>query len=787
MRGSIEKLGDAGVRETLFYGLAYASLKTTRGQSVQVRRAKAQAYLLEHSPLAVLPYELITGSMAGLCPVRRAAPSYGEQREKAKNILTAYLSGKKADQASADRNSVKTFEADFTTKKSRWALMSRVHHDSDITYGNLQKLIEDMRREFKNASIEKYEIGRELERGFKIDYGKDVRAEIDSLPWFAANHLALDYDGIARKGFDAVLREIETRRDRAAGAGQREYYDCARMVCEAGSRFIARYAAELRGQARRNGAPRKGELLQMAQICENITAKPAKTFREAVQFIWLLHIMASICWSSALSFGRLDQYLYKYYQSDIAAGTLTREEAKKLLCCVWLKINEPKMRTVQSVTLGGITPEGRDAANELTALCLEVTGELKLPYPNVGVRINADNPAWLYDKVVGSVKAGGGQPMVMNDAIWIANLKKLGYGGRHANDYYNMGCVEIMIPGKQPNWGVTDPIAFPMLFEEVFSRYHAGEVTLETFDDFRRAYLDALRDAVMADKAEADGKAAQMPGMCFDPLASLMTGGCLEKGSDMFQGGGELGTHWSFYAYGLGTAADSMAAIKKHVYEEKRFGVGEILRLLESDFDGEENARLFLDRRTPHYGNDLDDVDELANDILSNFDDMVLRLNSAGARDKYVTTLFGYFFHIYHGEITGATANGRRRGEPFSDSMGPSQGKDTGGPTKLLNSVLKLDHGGVTGGYALNLKVAPAMVKSKAGAKALRALIRSYLESGGPQLQIYFTDAETLEKARREPEKHRDIIVRVGGYCEYFVNLDASLQDEIIARTLHGA
>lgn len=788
MRESVERLNSAGVRKTLFYQLAYDSLITTRGESIQVRRAKAQAHLLDHAPLAVLPHELIAGSMVGLCPLLENVPSYETQRQKAIQIIENYLkgTGKSQPTTKADRNSVKTFEADFTTKKSRWALMSRVHHDADITYQNLQKLIADMQAVLADKAIEKYEIGRELERGFKIDYGDGVRAEIDALPWFAANHLSLNYGRIIKQGFTVLLAEIQEKLNQASTDAQREYYACAKVSAEACVRFIKRYAETLRTQSKLEQAPHKAELLQMADICDKIAREPAGTFREAIQFMWLLHIMASICWGSALSFGRFDQYMVEYYQRDIDSGILTKDEAMELLCCMWLKINEPKMRTVQSLTLGGITPDGDDAVNPLTELCLDVVKEMKLPYPNVGLRINQKNPDWVYDSAVSVIKAGCGQPMIMNDDIWIPNLKKLGYADKYANDYYHMGCVEIMIPGKQPNWGVTDPTAFPMMFETVFAKYRAGETALDSFDAFRQAYMDVLQDAVLADKEEADSKAAQMAGKCYDPLASLMIDGCLETGADLFQGGSELGTHWSFYAYGLGTAADSLAAIRKHVYEEKQFTIEQIADLLACNFNGYEEERLILDKKTPHYGNDIDEVDALAKRILSNFDEMVMDFNTAGKRDKYVTTLFGYFFHIYHGEITGATANGRYKGETFSDSMGPSQGKDVGGPTKMLNSVLKLDHGGVTGGYALNLKVNPNLVQSEVGAQALKALLKAYVADGGPQIQVYFVDVKTLKRAMAEPEKHSNLIVRIGGYCEYFVNLDESLQREIITRTIHG-
>ena len=206
---------------------------------------------------------------------------------------------------------------------------------------------------------------------------------------------------------------------------------------------------------------------------------------------------------------------------------------------------------------------------------------------------------------------------------------------------------------------------------------------------------------------------------------------------------------------------------------------------LRGNFEGRELLRLQLENKTPHYGNDIPYVDELAKRILQAFDEQVLAYNRPESPDKFVNTLFGYFFHIYHGEITDATPNGRRKGEPFSDSMGPSQGKDVGGPTRMLNSVLRLDHSAVTGGYALNVKINPTLVKSADGRDALTALIRTYTDACGPQVQFNFVDADTLRRAKREPGKYRNLIVRIGGYCEYFVNLDSALQDEIITRTIH--
>lgn len=780
LRATIDRLNDAGVRRTCFYPLAYASLEASRGEPIELRRARAQAYILDHAPLAVLPDELIVGSVSNFFPVCEHVPTLDQQRQKAREVLDQYLRERPQRNRAKVQGGIRTFEDNFTTKKSRWALMSRVYHDASITYEELQNLIREMCAEYKSR-LEKYEIGRELERAFKLDYGSEVRAEIDNLPWFAANHLSLNYGAMLREGLGARIARIEALK--AARGGN--FYEAQLIVARAASRFFTRYAAFVADGAAREDAPRRDELMEISRMLDRLATQPAASFREGVQFSWMLQVMMTMLWGSALSFGRFDQYLYPLYARDLASGALSEAQAREILCCFWLKVNEPRMRTVQSLTLGGVTPEGADAVNPLTRLCLDVVREMRLPYPNVGARVSRKNPEWYRDAIAESVRAGAGQPMLMCDEVWIENLRRLGYAERYANDYFNMGCVEIMIPGKQPNFGITEPIAFPMIFESVFENCRGREAELDTFERFQAAYDAELEKLVQADYAEAREKQADKFGKCYDPFASMMVDGCLERGRDMFQGGAELGTHWSFYAYGLGTAADTLTAIRKGVYEEKRLTLARLAEALRHNFEGFEGIRSLLEGY-PHYGNDLDEADAQARHILARFDDLVFALNRPDDREKYVSSLFGYFFHIYHGEITGATANGRLRGEPFSDSMGPSQGKDVSGPTRLLNSVLKLDHSKVTGGYALNVKLNGALVKGDAGKQALKALLFAYLESGGPQIQVNFADVETLRRAKLEPQKYRNVIVRIGGYCEYFVNLDEALQDEIITRTVHG-
>lgn len=793
LKENIQKLNDEGVRKTYLYQYVAESLKMTEGEPVQIRRAKAFANVLDRVKQVVLPYETITGTMLGMCPVYEEVMTKEEQEIYADQIIRNYLEKKKQNQdfdgsIQFGEGHAKSFEDEFTSKKSRWSLMSRVHHDASVEFKDLQDLISAMQKKYKDQDIEPYETGRELERAFKIPYSSEMKKAYNDLPWFLGNHLNLNYGKMIGKGFEKLIEEIQKYKKETDHPEKEEYYESALIAAEASSRFIRRYAETLRDYPNQCGLSieRRAEIEEMADICEKISCKPAESFREAVQFTWMLHIIANIQGGSALSFARIDQYLYPYYQRDLEAKRVDAQEAKELLSCLWLKVNEPKMRTVQSVTLGGITPDGENAANELTKICLETAGDVKMPYPNVGLRVNPVNPSWIFEEAVKTAKAGCGQPQLLNDEVWIFNMKKLGYSEADANDYYNMGCVEIMVPGKQPNWGVTEAIAFPVLIERIMEKWNNDHRKVETFDDFMKLYFEEMDLAIEGDYREAIEKKKTMKGQCYDPYSSMLIDGCLENGRDMLQGGSECPMHWSVYAYGIGTAADSLCAVKKFIFEEKRVTMEEMYDALKNNFEGYEELQGMLQNKTPAYGNGIAEVDTIADKILGYFTKSVMDLNKKSDGDKFVSTLFGYFFHIYHGEIAGATPDGRRKGEPFSDSMGPNQGRDVKGPTRLMNSVLYLNDDLVTGGYALNFKINPSFLNEEKGRQSVVHLLKAYIENGGPQVQIYTTNMDDLKDAQIHPEKHRDLIVRVGGYCEFFVNLDKVLQTEIIQRTLYG-
>jgi len=762
---TIRELNAAGIRRTVLYDLVGESLRATIGEPPPLRRAKAFAHLLDRVEQVVLPYELLAGSIVGMWPLAEGLPGYARRREEAIAAIRRYLQ-------------TRAQEGDGR-RRARFALMARDHYHANIDYADLQRLNREMIEFFADADIAPNEIAGELERHFNFDYGEEVRTLLRELPWTAANHLDLNYGKAVRLGLGAIREEIGSLRAAAGDPQQRLFYDAAAIAADAAIRFILRYAGTLESAAATAAPDRAAELTEMARICRRIATAPPETFRQALQLVWMLHTIGNLDDGSALSFARFDQYMYPFYRRDLDSGRLTRSLAKTLIGCLWLKVNEPHMRTVQSICLAGTTPDGEPAANDLTRLCLEVCRELRVPYPNTAVRVRRDTPDEVWDEVVATICQGCGQPMLLNDEVWIPNLVSRGYDVKDARDYYNMGCVEIMIQGRMALFGAGGGVSLPELLERLL---HDGAFDdCADFDSLLETYLAAV--AAKACEAASHDAAPLPPGAC-DPFASLLIDGCLERGRDLYHGGARLPAVHAIGATGLGTAVDSLSAIRTFVFEQKRLTLPELREMLERNFAGDEHWRRLLLHQTPCFGNDIDDVDEIARRICDTFCEAVhaQRSNDGG---PYVTMFFSYTSHVAAGEVIGATPNGRRAGQPISNGVGPSQGADRGGPTRLLNSITKLDPAGPTGAFALNMKFSPVLLNEPEGAAALKGLLKAYFASGGVQVQINVVDRETLLAALDCPEEHQDLIVRVGGFCEYFVRLDRQLQEEVVQRTLH--
>jgi len=792
VRSHTDALNSAGLFRTAAYRLVGGSLRETQGQTIQMRRARAAECLLDNVMQNVFPDEPFVGSMMGLWTLEENLPSYEEQKLTAIEAIEDYLGRKAGGGIKPSDNKpgtkIKPMEQEVSERQARWALMSRVHHDASLNYGDYQRMLADMESHFSHTGIERYEIGKVLEASLRIRYDQEDVDIMNSLPWLPGNHLGLDYEVVLVKGFAKMQEEVDAYHAATDDSQSVEFYEAVTIVLKSMVRFFERYADNVRGAAKSGdySTERREELNLMADILEKMSHSPAGSFREALQAVWLLHVMSNIVGGSAMSFSRFDQYMLPFYERDIKAG-VPREELKELLECFWIKINEPKLRTVQSMTVGGLRPDGACGCTDLTRLCLEVARDMKLPYPNIAVRVSKTSPDWLYGVIIDTIKAGCGQPMILNDDVFSENFKKLGYPPEIANDYFNMGCVELMIQGKQPLWGAGGGISYMECLQQTLDAYKCGELRADTFDGFLNYFINLIQEGIKKSHEGALVRKKNLLETNYDPFCSILTQDCIARGRDMHHGGSACPTHWSMYGQGIGTMTDSLVAIKKFVYDEKKLTLDALIEALDRNFVGFEDIHVMLDRDTPSFGNDIDETDEIAAKVFYELTKAIFDLNSLGGEDKYVSTFFSYFSHVLAGEVTGATPNGRLAGQSFSDSMAPTQGKDVNGPTKLLNSILKIDPSYVTGGYALNLKVNPALTKNEQGINALKGLLKAYIFGLGPQIQVNYVDADALREAQTDPGKHRNIVVRVGGYCEYFVNLDKVLQDEIIERTVHDA
>ncbi|MFX1559304.1 MAG: glycyl radical protein, partial [Promethearchaeota archaeon] len=552
---------------------------------------------------------------------------------------------------------------------------------------------------------------------------------------------------------------------------------------------------------------RKEELLRIADICQHVPANAPRTFWDALQSYWFIHLGVIIelnVWDS-FNPGRLDLNLCPFYTKEIEDGTLSRDFAKELLQCFWVKFNnqpaplkvsitEEQSGTYQDFALintGGLTPDGKDGVNELSYLILEVCNEMRLIQPSVCVQLSTKNPNRFLKSAVDVVREGFGQPSMFNTDVIIKEFTRAGKSMEDARAGGPSGCVTISAFGKESciltgycNWpkileitlhngtdprtgekvGIEtgDPTKFKS-FDELFSAY---KKQLEFFVDLK------IKGNNIIERLYAE----YMPA----PFMSLLFNDCIARGKDYHDGGPRYNSTY-IQGVGMGTITDSLSAIKFHVFEKKQYTMKELLEGLGTDFEDTEVMRMTLLNKTPKYGNDDDYADTLAKDVFNVYFELIDgRPNTKGG--EYRVNLLPTTVHVYFGQVTGATPNGRKAGAPLSDGISPSHGADTKGPTAVIKSVAKIDHW-KTGGTLLNQKFMPEVLADSEGRKKLGDLVRTYFKLGGHHIQFNVIHADTLKSAQKSPELYQDLIVRVAGYSDYFVNIGKDLQNEIIART----
>ncbi len=633
----------------------------------------------------------------------------------------------------------------------------------------------------------------------------------------APGHTALDQT-IYHRGMLDFRQDIATRLEALDYANDPQAADRAEQLkamdiaCSAAIRFAERHA-DLAEQmaAGESDQGRRQELLRIAAICRRVPAHAPRDFWEALQMYWFVHLgtITELNGWDAMTPGHLDQHLWPFYQQQLAAGTLTREAAKELLACFWIKVNNhpapPKVGVTAeesgtyndftNINLGGLTRDGADAVNEVSYLILEVLDELHILQPQASVHISSKTPDRFLKAACRVIRKGYGYPSVFNTDATVMEQIRAGKTVEDAREGGCSGCIETGAFGKEA-YILTGYLNVPKVLElalndgcDPASGEQIGPATGDPtqFADFEalyRAFEDQLRHVVDL-KIRANNLIERMYAATTPaPFLSVVIGDCIAKGRDYYDSGPRYNTNY-IQCCGIGTVTDSLAAIRTHVFEDKTVEMQQLIAALAGNFEGEEALRLQLKNRTPFYGNDDDRADAIMQRVYDSlFQTIDGRPNTKAGR--YHLNMLSTTCHVYFGRVLGASANGRLAGLPISDGTSPSHGADRNGPTAVIKSLSKMDQL-KSGGTLLNQRFLPAALQGEADLDKLVQLIRTYFRLNGHHIQFNVVDSGTLRKAQQQPDEYRDLLVRVAGYSDYFVDLDQRHQEEIISRTAQEA
>jgi pyruvate formate-lyase/glycerol dehydratase family glycyl radical enzyme len=627
-------------------------------------------------------------------------------------------------------------------------------------------------------------------------------------------HLVPDYRKALRIGWEGLRDEALSVANDPAGTP--EQHDLARaiVICaDAVQAYMQRNAAEAERLAAIETDPaRAAELREIARITRKVPWEPPGTFPEALQALWTTHMLLMAAESypgPGVSPGRVDQYLFPYYHSDLAAGRLTRDQAKEWLECWWIKHNYAydyqgwcgtnqgiNASFGQLITLGGMTADGEDASNELTYLMLDVIEDINLLEPKPNIRLHAKTPERLLDRVVEVLAHAQGSPFLLNfDEAAMAGLRWEGLPEALLWDYAPVGCLENTLAGCDRSGTVDVNLNLAKAVEltvndgrDMATGKQIGPRTgapteLPSFKDFYGAFktqLGHLVDWIIRVNNLADAGRARWEPV---PYMSALTEGCLQSGRDSNAGGARF-NFLTVEGIALGTTADSVAAVKKLVYSEKQVEMAQLVAALRADFEGYEPLRQTLLHKAPKYGNDDGAVDTLARDI-SHFWAEHAFLHASPTGKRYRGGYLSWNYWIAYAPLTAATPDGRKRGQYLSNAVCPVNGADRKGPTAVIKSVGHLDLETAPNGASHTMSFSPSLLRNPEQRAKLKGLLRAYDKIGGTCLQINVIDADTLREAQRHPDEYRNLLVRVTGYNAYFVGLGKEIQDEIIARESH--
>ena len=786
MNDRIRRLREESIKAVPAISLERARLVTrfyrsglAEGVSVPVARALSFKYILENMTICINPGELIVGERG---PAPKAASTYPE-------ICT---------------HSLKDFEILHTREKVSFKV-------DDET----RRLQQDEIIPFWSGRSIRDRIFDAVDPEWKAAYEAGVFTEFQEQR--APGHTVLD-DKIYRHGFLDFKNTIQHRLDALDFHSDPEAFDkreelkAMAIAADALMLLAGRYADRITELALSETDPsRKSELEEMAAICRRVPAHAPRTLWEALQYYWFVHLGVIIELNTWDSFnpGRLDQHLLPFYRRDREQGILTKERATELLQAFWIKFNNqpapPKVGvTAQEsntytdfclINLGGVTESGEDAANEMTDLLLDVIEEMRLLQPSSMVQVSRKNPDRMLWRALRIIRTGYGQPSLFNTEAIIAEMLRQGKSIQDARNGGASGCVETGAFGKEC-YILTGYFNLVKVLEitlhngvdprtgRIIGARSGEPSTFGSFDDLFKAFQSQLRHFIEI-KIKGNLIIERLWAACLPaPFMSLLIDDCILKGKDYNNGGARYNSSY-IQGVGLGTITDSLTAIKYHVFDRQSLTLAELVTILDSNFKDAQSWQETLWNQTPKYGNDDDYADSVMRRVFESYFDLIDgRPNAKGGHFRI--NLLPTTCHIYFGSVVGATPDGRSCGEPLSEGISPVQGADRQGPTAVLKSAAKIDHLR-TGGTLLNQKFAPQVLADDDDLKKVADLVRAYFTMDGHHIQFNVVTAETLRQAQETPEKYRDLIVRVAGYSDYFVDLGTGLQDEIIRRTEHRA
>jgi len=629
----------------------------------------------------------------------------------------------------------------------------------------------------------------------------------------APGHTALD-GTVYRKGMLDFKHEIAERLAALDYLGDPRAADRAEelkamdIACDAAIIFAERHAELAQGLAAKETDPRrKAELLRIAMVCRRVPAHAPRDLWEALQMYWFVHLgtITELNGWDAMTPGHLDQHLWPFYEKGLAEGTLTREQAKELISCLWIKVNNhpapPKVGVTAkesgtyndftNVNLGGLTREGASAVTEVSYVVLEVVDELHLLQPQPSVHISAKTPDRFLKTACRVIRKGYGYPSVFNTDEYVMEMLRAGKSIEDAREGGCSGCIETGAFGKEA-YILTGYLNVPKLLELVLHNgvdpltgRQVGPATGDpaAFTDFDQVYTAFEKQLawVVDLKVRVNNFIERMYARHSPaPFLSVVINDCIAKGQDYYDGGPRYNTNY-IQCCGIGTITDSLSALKTHVFDEKTAGMERLLKALARNFEGEEILRHQLKNKTPFFGNDDDRADAIMKRVYESlFAAIEGKPNTKGT--VYHLNMLSTTCHVYFGKMLGATPDGRLSGAPESDGTSPSQGADRNGPTAVIQSLAKMDQM-KSGGTLLNMRFLPSVLQSEQDLEKMAQLIRTYFRMNGHHIQFNVVDTDTLRRAQADPDDHRDLLVRVAGYSDYFVDLDQYHQEEIISRT----